>query len=242
MACDARECPKGDDPLTTGQVPHKIYLGVGVFAGFASTSDSLTAAGTANGINTGLTNAKDDEFILVYTDGNTGKKWKTWAISATAPTAIFIEEALEALPNFAVPSITVTEIVPAGGAVTGGFIFEITFSDSVNTGVQTLEVELTGCPVDGCSVVYQGIQSDLDGTRGETIGSGARIYTASDGVAGEIKFTSDGSTIKATVTAVDGTTELARCSNRGSCDTEAGLCECYEGYSGPACNIQIAIM
>merc|ERR1712185_252361 len=38
-----------------------------------------------------------------------------------------------------------------------------------------------------------------------------------------------------------GSTEQAECSNRGICDSEAGVCECFTGYPGNNCGIQSAL-
>jgi len=38
-----------------------------------------------------------------------------------------------------------------------------------------------------------------------------------------------------------GTTEASSCSDRGICNTESGLCECFVGYSGVACSSQNAL-
>merc|ERR1711988_1322767 len=39
----------------------------------------------------------------------------------------------------------------------------------------------------------------------------------------------------------DGTMENVECGDRGICDTDSGLCKCFAGYSGDACDIQKSI-
>ena len=39
-----------------------------------------------------------------------------------------------------------------------------------------------------------------------------------------------------------GTTEATECSGRGSCDAESGICECFKGYMGQACETQTVLL
>ena len=93
-SCSSRMCPKGDDPLTTGQVPTTIFLGTGRFAGAdASTTATATRPGFQSADTTPVL-VPGLEFVLDYTD-SFNNKFYTSAISGVDTSAIEIEEALE---------------------------------------------------------------------------------------------------------------------------------------------------
>ena len=47
-----------------------------------------------------------------------------------------------------------------------------------------------------------------------------------------------GASYDSVLDAVDGTKETLPCSNRGTCDTAAGACSCFSGFTGIACERQ----
>jgi len=117
--CSLRTCPKGDDPLS-------IYDASG-----AAVTDDVHVV-TVD-MNVGTLDA-DDTFTLSFTT-TFGEVLTTRAISALEPTATEIKEALESLPNNAIPSCTVLIV---GTPDSDGFVFKVTFSDSANSGPQNL--------------------------------------------------------------------------------------------------------
>lgn len=129
---------------------------------------------------------------------------RTSVLSYTAMAAD-IEEALEALPNFAVPNVTVTV-----ATVSDDHVVSVTFVDAANAGSQNLLQVNAGSGHD-----HANMQPRFNG-----------VTDASPSVAHE------------TVTGSDKLKEHVACSNRGSCDSGSGLCQCYEGFTGEACGLQ----
>lgn len=192
--CASRMCIPGDDPMSV-----KTDAG----ADQVNQVSLLTITGS------GAITAGD--FTLKVTDWR-GETWETWpiALSAVVPTGIEVKEALEALPNHAVPEVTVTVSDGAGNpASTTTRVWSITFKDARNSGDVTLEANTVGCTTQGCQPVVTGIA-----------GSHTAVVT---------KFTA-------------ATTESLVCSARGDCDSEMGLCKCYDGYTGEACEMQTIII
>jgi len=139
VACEKRMCPYGDDPITTSTF---------------ETTQFKTQGNDVQTITIGTAAAADTEYInLRYTDYRR-EKWTTYRISAYTPTAIEIKEALEALPNHAIPSVTVTGSVDAS---THLGTFSVTFDNPSNSGKQPLlEVLKGGCELSGCQPLYKG--------------------------------------------------------------------------------------
>jgi hypothetical protein len=82
-----------------------------------------------------------------------------------------------------------------------------------NSGVQNLLIVNTdGCDVDGCQPRIAGLTHTSDGKPS----SSSEAYT--------------------------GTTEANECSGRGNCDSEIGVCECTEGFTGEACEQQTVLL
>jgi len=114
--CSRKLCRTGDDPMTAGSAPETQRIDISA----ASTGD----------------------FALKFTDWR-GETWTTWVFDYSTVTALAIKEALEAIPNQAVPSVTVTE--------SSSKVFDVTFDLVHNTGNQNLLMVLsTQCNTDGC--------------------------------------------------------------------------------------------
>lgn len=108
-----------------------------------------------------------------------------------------VQDALEALPNFAIPSIEV-DFTTAD--------FDVTFVDASTTGQQHL-LEFS-------------FSNDCESGQQPKLGPV---------VAYECDVTRD-------VTSVDDYKEQLECSNRGTCDRDVGICTCFSGYYGLACD------
>lgn len=189
--CSLRMCPVGDDPETDCQDELAYDVQEVTCWGLDKSVDHYFSVQYTNPLGNTYTSAP--VIVAQFSEGD-------------APTAVSLQTALEALPNFAVPSVE----VDVTSRSLGGSLFEstmaVTFVDPVNSGEQPL-----------LDVAYS--------TRCE---SGALPYFVNT----DISF----NCTVARAAPVDALREQAECSNRGLCNTRTGECACYDGYHGIACN------
>jgi hypothetical protein len=212
--CASRMCKTGNDPLSVldssgaAEIPHMTTI-----------EWESTAAITAG------------EVFLTYTDWR-GETWETWVLNAATMTALSVEEALQGLPNHAVPDVTVAD---CSTQPTYGACFEVTYDLTHNSGSQSGKLAwgcsgvqastsatdpeiAAGCDKDGCQprVVAFDTPTNLDFSVADSSGSGN--------------------------TPDVGTSEGIVCSGRGHCDSDSGSCVCLEGYYGEMCHMQTTII
>lgn len=196
--CSLRMCPRGDDPETecSDQLAHDIQV------------VTCTAP-------TGKKNAAY-YFTLSFKD-NVNGAYRTRPIpfvhtNTPAGNANAIQDALEALPNFAIPSVEINQEIPAAGGTATGAVhkFEIAFTDASNTNLQSLVSVDT---MSDCASESQPLFENLPTANQVTC-----TVTRKDAVVvSELK-------------------ESLVCGGRGLCDTSTGTCTCFDGYYGESCS------
>jgi len=141
-------------------------------------------------------------------------------------TADRIRDALQDLPNFAIPSVNVTNY--DSGNSKWGNVFDITFSDLATSGQQ----QLLEC-------VYDSDRA-CDGAQPKMVTSKTTATSATDVFVTLGGTTQVGDCTVFEVPLASGNTyeEHHECSNRGLCDGSTGVCECFEGHTGEACSKQ----
>jgi hypothetical protein len=132
-----------------------------------------------------------------------------------------IESALESLPNEVIDEVKVTMIPPV--ADTGKVSINVTFTGTHVQGTQNLlKVQVHTCG-DGCTPKLSGLTLAFD----KHMVKEAPIQTtesATDAIHHAADFNS------------------YECGRRGKCDYDSGVCECFEGYTGIACNTITALV
>lgn len=156
--CSLRYCPKGDDPMTICDTTNNEQVQV-LSIEFA---DEVTSGTPEN-----------DDLVLIFTD-NHNETWLTpriervWAdAGTTAPQRI--ADALMSIPNFKIPSVTVTHdavaSVPEGtGGATAKVVYQITFDATRTSGNQQLLSAHfpLGCMTSGCQPKYKQLRTVVD--------------------------------------------------------------------------------
>lgn len=178
--CSLRRCPRGDDPETSCD----DELGADIQQ-FACSQDTVGVA----------------YFNLAFQD-QMGGHYHTRSIkydpnAGDEANAESVQDALEALPNFAIPSVEVDF---------DGADFDVTFVDATTTGQQSL-LELS-------------TSNDCESGQQPKLGANN-------------DFTCN---ITRNVLTVEDYKEQVECSNRGTCDRDSGICTCFSGYYGLACD------
>ncbi|CAK9114232.1 Tenascin (TN) (Cytotactin) (GMEM) (GP 150-225) (Glioma-associated-extracellular matrix antigen) (Hexabrachion) (JI) (Myotendinous antigen) (Neuronectin) (Tenascin-C) (TN-C), partial [Durusdinium trenchii] len=196
-ACEDRMCPKGDDPLTLQ------YDAVNVAHGQKDEIQKIRIDSDGG--------AMSGEITLKFTDWM-GKVHETRPLTiGSALTALEIQEALVALPNNVIPSVTVT--LETGGSDTTHYEYMVTFSASENSGTQPLlEIDAS----DKSAVGNQPVKAAAVNLE---YGTGLTEVTRHQ----------------------TGTEESKVCSGRGICDTETGICSCFTGFYGHSCDRQTSL-
>jgi len=213
--CSLRSCPRNNDPLATGA----RWCG-GAPCGWEIQSVTLADAGATT-------------YSISYTDSANGTYtvYATVDVSAapngfvapaaqatTAPgantTAGVLQAALRALPTGALQRV---EVYPEGDAtVTPGAdktrTFAITF-----VGVAGDQAPLIVAPYAGAGALWYNPDSPVYNPT-------FRVEAA-----------------RAVVEVRVGTYEEIECSGRGLCDRSSGMCGCFSGYTGEACQLQNAL-
>lgn len=215
--CSLRTCPKGDDPLTDCDT-----AGAG---GEVSDIQELSfgAAATAG------------HFTLTFTDMFNGN-YTTRPIALSAgdmhanthalgkQTAADIQSALMDLPNFAVPNVTVSFHQHKTDDTVNNYM--VTFNDEANSGRQNLL---------SCSEsTYASLPKLYDNPSAQP--RFAEVIMAAN--ARTVVCTATSESLHVFDSSKYRYKENLECSGRGACDSSAGVCQCYEGFTGEACATQ----
>ncbi|OQR92784.1 hypothetical protein ACHHYP_03203 [Achlya hypogyna] len=230
-SCNQRVCPKGDDPLTVNDPKFPAIPQSDMYQGIVLSAVSMT-------------------FVLKYTDpyGNT---WSTSAITSdtagnSAVTCTRIQTALQRIPNLALYTTTLS----GEGQVTATLASVRPFVRTpINgpTGVVGATVA-NSATVSACVISFPagpgttGYQYPLQCDVTAHTMAGSQPLSAGSGSATCTIYEHYSGTAAAAATVDVPFTELATCSNRGTCNSDTGTCTCFAGHKGLACELQEALV
>ena len=279
FACDERSCPMGADPLVCSRDEYSPSVQRIRLRNMNFTSTAIVNA-TSFKIAIALTFV--DMFEGKYTTkpiriANKRRPQSLWSpINQYATTsgepyvygngetledfdANRIRDALMSLPNFAIPSVNVTDVGDSIVACAlencsvsetramnaeSEYVFDVTFTHPANSGRQQLLTCVVASPNTDHPAFAPRMSAPTIYRENDTTTTHALGDSESPTVVGFTDWweaTPDGPSC--TVEHVPlpiGAKEHASsvCSSRGVCDTASGMCSCFPGYAGEACGIQ----
>lgn len=234
--CSLRQCPRGDDPETqcaddlgddvqiiecTNLIPNKEHFFKLRFTDLLGNRYNTRAIVV-------------EPHSVTVTDANKADVGTKYAQAASQS----IQTALESLPNFAIPKLEVT--VPTGTPVYGS----TTIKDGKCTTVKVGKKKKTTCEdvTNYDYTIKSTVQFRVEFTDARNSGQQSLLEVVSDvkcasGV--QPKFTNEVDpqcTVSRTKIPASTMREKTECSNRGLCNRKTAECNCFDGYTGLACD------
>jgi hypothetical protein len=268
--CSLRECPRGNDPLTTDSKHCGGAACQSASYTYAITwKDAAPAESTihfewtpSDNYNGALSTVRTKKVTLKH--GLTGDDY-----------AELLQATLHTMPNNELAGVAVSCSTIWQGAVAGKTEIECDEVPAAASATEfvtvVLNVDFSNGPQGAVDVPVPKLWAvdgsmNIGGTNLDNVvalhtydGSNAVTYTAADGVAAKtgaspISFTNNfndaqyddwssdnGATAATLMPNQAGNHENAPCSNRGLCDYSTGQCQCFAGYSREDCSVQAAL-
>merc|ERR1711881_603766 len=252
--CSLRQCPRGDDPETQCADEQGNDIQYLTCTGMKSNTEQYFNLRFTDL----LGNRYNTRAIVIhkYPDGKAPTKANqvdSFDPTVTPPylekASHSIQTALESLPNFAIPQVEVTTVDPTKvNTQTGAFesTDRVTFQQGPDVcndvkdldNCQTKKVCTAG-PVD-YNVAYT-LTFEIKFTDARNSGKQGLLEVRSDvkcdsGVQPKFTNTADPTCTVTRLAPKSDLRENAECSNRGLCNRKTAECNCFDGYTGLACD------
>jgi len=245
--CSMRECPKGDDPLTTDDkhcggttcasevqyfIAETIGAGTASYRMYFEWADGEEYSGLI------ANSGKLRSSVFTMREGLSGDSY-----------AELVQDALETFPDGALSGVTVT-CVNAQTSGDGSTYAAATCADIVDTAWDTtvLKMDFTNGPSGNVNpLTLHAAEAVASGTHPMAVtlksSAGTSVLAAGilEGASGAASSSPNAASYTVAETATDGNRENAVCSNRGVCDFSTGECQCFSGYTREDCSKQAAL-
>jgi len=240
--CASKICPFGNDYLATRADTSDTLLyqkQLISFAEGAAADNTLVAARRRLAVDATHAAFHDKSFALTFTS-KMGEKFttipimitSTWAtvvaattnpvVAASTQLAVAVKKALEGLPNRVIGNVNV---VVADGT-----------HNSIASGSLTIEIEFGGSTTD---VATQGKQNLLEVS---TMACGAGCTPLITGIDALVQWSATAADFSSVAESAVADYNSYECGRRGKCDSDTGICACFEGFTGEACSAITALV